>query len=75
MAPGKLGVCLNLFLEGIYDSLIFETGIYGSFTLQLYKDHYSRNWSKKWKQLIIGRDLIEIGRHTTEIAREIGPKS
>jgi hypothetical protein len=34
MAPGKLGVCLNLFLEGIYDSLIFETGIYGSFTLK-----------------------------------------
>ena len=32
-APGKLGVCLNLFLEGIYDSLIFQTRIYGSFSL------------------------------------------
>jgi hypothetical protein len=31
-ALGKLGVSLNIFLEGKYDSLIFQIGIYGSFT-------------------------------------------
>ena len=40
-----------------------------------YEGYSRRNRSKKWKQLITVRDLIEIERQTTEIAREIGRKS